>query len=77
MITIQVLEKPSKRQLLLSWREPAKCNYTEQLWTLRKAARATTCALSGGKIRRGDTVYRPVGQPVNFNKCILADAIAI
>ncbi|MFC6522939.1 DUF3331 domain-containing protein [Undibacterium arcticum] len=49
MIIIQFLEKPSERKLLLSWREPARCNYTEQLWTLRKAPNATTCALSGEK----------------------------
>jgi hypothetical protein len=77
MITIQFLEKPSKRQLLLSWREPARCNYTEQLWALHKASGATTCAVSGEKIRRGDAVYSPVGQPQNRNKCIRAEAVKL
>ena len=75
MITIQFLEKPSERELLLSWREPARCNYTEQLWALRKAPSATTCALSGEKIRRGDRVYSPVGRPLNRSKCIRPEAV--
>jgi hypothetical protein len=76
-ITIQFLEKPTKRQLLLSWREPGRCNYTEQLWALRKARRAATCALSGERIRPGDQVYSPVGQPVNYGKYIRADAVQL
>jgi len=77
MITIRFLEKPSKKHLLVSWREQAKCNYTEQLWTLRKAAKATTCALSGEKIKRGDYVYRPAGQALNSGNCIRAEAVAL
>jgi len=75
MIRIQFLEKPSARTILLSWREPGRCNYTEQLWTLFKARRAATCAMSGKNIRRGDHVYRPVGEPLNKNQCICADAV--
>ena len=74
MITIEFLEKPSSRQLLVSWRETGRCNYTEQLWTLGKASKAATCAVTDNNIRRGDAVYRPAGHPLNCDKIILADA---
>lgn len=74
MITIELLEKPSSRQLLVSWRETGRCNYTEQLWTLGKAFKAATCAVTDKSIRRGDSVYRPAGRPLNCDKVILADA---
>lgn len=77
MITIEFLEKPSEKRLLLSWREPARCNYTEQLWSLRKAPSASTCALTGEKIRRGDRVYAPVGHPSNYGKFIRQDAVEL
>jgi len=31
--------------------------------------------MSGKNIRRGDHVYRPVGEPLNKNQCICADAV--
>jgi len=74
MITIGILEKPSARQLLVSWRETGRCNYTEQLWILGKAPKAATCALTDKSIRRGDPVYRPAGHPLNCDKVILADS---
>jgi hypothetical protein len=77
MVTIQVLGKPSKKRLLLSWREPARCNYTEQLWALRTASSATTCALTGKKIQRGEHVYAPVGQPANHGQYICQGAVAV
>jgi len=74
---IQILEISSKRQLLLSWRESGRCNYTEQPWTLRKARRATICALTGKRILRGDHVYTPVGQPLNSGNFIRSDAVEL
>ena len=75
MITIKFLEKLSEQKLLLSWSESARCNYTEQLWALRKARKSTTCVLSGEKILRGDFVYSPVGEALNQGTCIRADAV--
>ncbi len=77
MITIKFLEKLSEKSLLLSWREPARCNYTEQLWVLYKAPAETTCAVTGERIRRGERVYAPVGQPSNHGKCIRRDAFPL
>jgi hypothetical protein len=75
MINIKILEKISDRQLLLAWREAGRCNYTEQRWALRKARNATTCAMSGLTIRRGEPVYAPVGHPLNQGRCIRSDAV--
>ena len=77
MITIRILEAPAKNRLLVSWRQSGLCNYTEQLWALRNAARASRCAISGQQIRRGDKVYRPVGKPLNQAVCIRADAVNV
>lgn len=77
MITVRVLDTPSKNQLLVSWRQSGLCNYTEQLWALRKAPRSAICPVSGKAIRRGDHVYRPVGKPLNHAECILAEAIKL
>jgi Domain of unknown function (DUF3331) len=77
MIRIQILESPAKNRLLVSWRQSGICNYTEQLWALRKAEKTTQCAISGHAIRRGDQIYRPVGKPLNFATCILADAVKL
>ena len=77
MITIQILEVPAKNRLLVSWRQSGVCNYTEQLWALRKANKTTRCAISDQPVRRGDQIYRPVGKPLNFATCILADAVAL
>jgi hypothetical protein len=77
MITIQILESPAKNRLLVSWRESGICNYTEQLWALRKAKRTTLCAISGQPVRLGDEIYRPVGKPLNSATCILAGAVKL
>jgi hypothetical protein len=77
MITIQILEAPAKNRLLVSWRESGICNYTEQLWALRKAKRTAHCAISGQQVRLGDEIYRPVGTPLNFATCILAGAVTL
>ena len=77
MITIQILEAPAKDRLLVSWRQSGICNYTEQVWALRKAERTTRCAISGQPVRRGDRIYRPVGKPLNFATCILANAVTL
>lgn len=74
MITIRVLDILPPNGLLVSWREPGLCNYTEQRWSLRKAQFAGTCSLSGKAIRPGDRVYRPVGSPMNRGELILAEA---
>jgi hypothetical protein len=77
MIKIQILESPAKNRLLVSWRQPGICNYTEQLWALRKAERTTHCAISGQPVHRGDQIFRPVGKPMNYATCILASAVKL
>lgn len=77
MITIHILEAPRKNRLLVSWRQSGICNYTEQLWALRRAERTTRCAFSGQAIQRGDKIYRPVGNPLNSATCILAEVLTL
>ena len=73
MPTIRILEQPTSDILLISWREPGRCCYSEQRWVRRKARERGVCALSGAMVRAGDTVYAPTGkpEPQNHDQVIL------
>lgn len=75
MVTIRVLEQRSPKRLTVSWREPARCNYTEQSWALCKALQPGTCVLSGESIDCGDSVYTPLGRPINRGSYIRPAAL--
>lgn len=75
MAKIQILEKLNERRLLLSWSEPGRCNYTEQLWSLRKMTQTVNCALSGMLIERGEQAYAPLGAPANQGNFISMNAV--
>ena len=76
MAKIQILERPNEKRLLLSWSEPGRCNYTEQLWSLRKMTRTVTCALTGMAIERGEQAFAPLGAPANHGNFISRNAVA-
>lgn len=76
MAKIQILEKLNEKRLLLSWSEPGRCNYTEQLWSRRKMTQAATCALTGRLIERGEQAYAPLGAPANQGNFISMNAVA-
>ncbi len=75
MVIIEFIEKISDSRMLLSWRESGRCNYTEQLWTLKKAPHFKICAVSGKRVHRGDRIFCPSGRPLNHDKCILGAEI--
>lgn len=75
MAKIQILEKLNEKRLLLSWCEPDRCNYTEQLWSLRKMTRKATCALTGRSISRGEQAFAPLGSPANLGNFIAVNAV--
>ncbi|WP_088926394.1 DUF3331 domain-containing protein [Burkholderia multivorans] len=76
-VHVKILEKSSDR-LLLQWREPGRCNYSEQIWMLKLARKAGVCAYSGLLIEVGDSIYTPVGRhrPSNHGSMILAERVA-
>jgi hypothetical protein len=76
--TIEILDRPTPRSAVLSWRDPTGSSYGYQLWQKRIARQTGSCALTGIPIHRGDIVFRPRGariRPANASAMILATYI--
>ena len=76
--TIEILDRPSRSTIVLSWRDPTGCRYGYQTWYKTVARRSGICAMSGASIRRGDMIFRPrlKGQrPANASAMVLAKHI--
>ncbi|MEA3082310.1 MAG: hypothetical protein QOC89_7 [Paraburkholderia sp.] len=77
--TVNVLEYLANRLVVVSWHDPTLCNYEEQVWSPALARHSGQCALSGSRISRGDTVYKPRTRgriaPLNGDAMILASAL--
>jgi hypothetical protein len=77
-ISVEVLERPTKLSVLISWRDAARCNYGYQLWRQIRSRKAGICALTGVPIFYGDVVYRPFSRtpcPQNAAAMILANSL--
>jgi len=76
-VSVRILERPSHRTLIVSWREAGRCCYCEQGWELIEAPAAGTCALSGDAFAKGEHVFRPAGKPapINHDACIAERAV--
>jgi hypothetical protein len=77
--TIRILERLSTSTVSLSWRDPTSINYGEQVWWMGCARKGGHCAVSGERIVRGQSIYRPKrsgqGTPLNKNAMILTSVI--
>ncbi|MEA3130846.1 MAG: hypothetical protein QOF46_2641, partial [Paraburkholderia sp.] len=77
--TVSVLEYLPNKLVVISWHDPTMCNYEEQIWSPALARHSGRCALSGSRISRGDTVYKPRTRgriaPLNGDAMILASAL--
>ncbi len=78
--TIRILERLSASVVSLSWHDPTSLNYAEQVWWMSGALRNGRCAVSGERILRGQSVYRPrrssKDAPLNGREMILTSVIA-
>lgn len=76
---ISILEKLSSSTISVRWSDPCLGHYGNQLWGIGSARTDAICALSGKRIRRGDSVFRPrvYGSqvPSNRDRMILASAV--
>jgi hypothetical protein len=74
--TVKVEERLPNASFALSWSDPTRCSYREQVWKRATARRAGVCVLSGVAIKRGDAVFRPQARrfkvPLNSGAMILA-----
>ncbi|WP_158957084.1 SET domain-containing protein-lysine N-methyltransferase [Paraburkholderia acidisoli] len=75
--TIRVLERLPRNRIVVSWREPGRACYSEQLWLPAIAAVAGVCALTLASFEAGASVFLPSCEPrpLNVDERILADAI--
>ncbi|WP_218002880.1 DUF3331 domain-containing protein, partial [Paraburkholderia oxyphila] len=76
---IEVLERLPRNRIAVSWRQPGRACYGEQIWSPSTASEAGTCALSMVSFEAGAQVFLPaIGEypPHNRDERILADAIS-
>ena len=64
---VRVLERPSDDVLVVSWREPGRCCYSEQHWQRHRTPAAGICALDGRAFAVGEMVFRPIASPRPLN----------
>ncbi|MDE1179295.1 DUF3331 domain-containing protein [Paraburkholderia sp.] len=76
---ISAIELQDESLALVSWCDPTRCRYIDQVWIGVTARNGGYCALTGRRIRRGDPVFKPrvrgARHPSNIHEMILADAV--
>ena len=77
---ITSIERQDEGLALVSWCDPTMCHYIDQVWNQVVARSSGYCALTGQRIERGDTVFKPRARgrnrPANCNEMVLAAALA-
>nr|WP_250504645.1 DUF3331 domain-containing protein [Caballeronia sp. AZ7_KS35] len=77
---LSIVEKLSSSTISVRWSDPCFGHYANPLWGMCSARTDAICALSGARIRRGDTVFRPRAYgsqlPIIRNRMILASAVS-
>lgn len=77
---ITAIERRNDRSAFISWCDPTRGHYVDQLWIMAKASSVGRCALTGQGIKRGDQVFRPCirnrSLPSNCNEMVLATAVS-
>jgi hypothetical protein len=74
--SVRILDKPTLRTLIVSWRDALTGHYGYQVWTAQKAKREGFCAITGRHIERGDPVFSPrngKARPANSAAMIAAE----
>jgi len=77
--TVTIEERLANSSFTLSWSDPTRCSYREQVWKRAIARKSGICVLSGERIKRGDAVFRPLARrykiPLNSEAMILAASL--
>jgi len=77
-VQVRVVERPTHTTAIVSWRDPTRCSYGDQVWQATRAREAGVCAMSGRPIQQGDTIYKPrccKPAPLNADAMILQAVI--
>lgn len=74
---IKVLERLARNRIAVSWRQPGRACYSEQVWSRGTAGSPGRCALSNVPFEAGADVFAPTGvpRPLNREERILVMAI--
>jgi len=77
---IAIVERLTARTLSVYWSDPCLGHYEDQIWRSGLARTDSHCVLTGIRIYRGDSIYRPrlfgTYRPANSHQMILASAAA-
>jgi hypothetical protein len=77
---ISIVEKLSSTTISVCWSDPCLGHYANQIWGIGSARGDAICALSGERIRRGDSIFRPRAYgsqvPINRHRMMLASAVS-
>lgn len=78
---ITAIERQDDKSVLISWCDPTRCHYVDQVWGRVIARSSGYCALTGEHIARGDVVFKPRMRgrfrPINCDEMLLAVALAL
>jgi hypothetical protein len=76
-VIVEVLERTSACSAIISWHDSTRCNYGFQAWRRIVSTRTGVCAVSGTRIRLGDSIYKPdmKSAPLNASAMILATEV--
>lgn len=55
-----------ERDIVISWQDSTRGRLADQRWRRCTAYARGVCVMSGGQIRRGDRIYRPIRRLSNF-----------
>jgi len=77
-VHIAIVERLTAGTLSVYWSDPCLGHYEDQIWRSGLARSDAHCVLTGIRIYRGDSIYRPrlfgTYRPANSHRMILASA---
>jgi len=77
-VVVNLIDRQSSSTVTISWRDPTRGCYGDQVWCASRARIAGICAMSGHPIYPGDQVYRPRASrraPQNATAMILTSVL--
>ncbi|WP_460903606.1 DUF3331 domain-containing protein [Paraburkholderia jirisanensis] len=78
-LVVSRIEWQTDCTILVSWSDPTRGRYVDQIWRMGYARGPGACLLSGVRVTRGDQVFRPLfrkgAEPPNASDMILSTTV--